>query len=89
MGEDLSDWSSWGKRTTEPSEGYVPRSIPELVDEHDNDYDSNLIQGGDAFAQDAYLVDTVAQGGGNCGWTDSEGYVAARVLQAIRGGERL
>ena len=89
MGEDPSDWSSWGKRTTEPSEGYVPRSIPEPVDEHDNDYDPHLIQGGDAFAQGAYPVNTVGQGGGNRGWTDSEGYVAARVLQAIHGEERL
>jgi hypothetical protein len=43
MGEDPSDWSSWGKRATEPSERYVPRNIPEVVDEHSNDYDPHLI----------------------------------------------
>lgn len=30
-----------------PSEGYVSRSIPEPVDEHDNDYNPHLIQGGE------------------------------------------
>jgi hypothetical protein len=88
MGEDPSDWSSWGKGATEPSERYVPRNIPEPADDQNNDYDPYLTQGGDAFAQD-YLVNTVAQGRENCAWTDSEGWMAARVLQAIRGGERL
>lgn len=40
---------------------------------------------GAAFQQDAYLVNTVAQDGG----TDSEGYMAALVLRAIRDGECL
>ena len=49
MGEDPSDWSSWGNRVTEPSEKYVSRNILEPVDEQNNGYDSHLIQGGDAF----------------------------------------
>jgi hypothetical protein len=71
IGEDLSDWSSWGKRATEPLERYILQNILEPADKQNNNYDSYLIQGRDAFAQD-YLVDTVAQGRGNCTWTDSK-----------------
>jgi hypothetical protein len=88
MGEDPSYWSSWGTRATGPLERYVPRSRPEPVDEYDNDHDPHLIQGGAAFPQNAYFVNTVAQDGGNGACTDSEGYMAARMLQAIREGER-
>jgi serine/threonine protein kinase len=89
MGQEPSDWSSWDNQATETLERYIPRSIPEPVDEHNNNYDPHLIQAREAFVQDAYLVDNVAQGGEYRAWTDSEGYVAARVLQAIREGERL
>jgi len=87
MGENSSDWSSWDKRTTDPSE-YIPQNIPGPVDEHTNDYNPYLLQGSDAFTQ-GYVVDTVAQGRGNGAWTDSEGNVAARLLCAMREGQPL
>ena len=65
MGEDQSDWNSWGSGTIGPSVRYLPRSVPESVDE----YDPHLIQGGDTFRQDAYFVNTVAQDGRNRGWS--------------------
>jgi hypothetical protein len=88
MRQEPSDWSSWGNQATETSERYVTRSIPETVDEPNNNYEPHLIQARDSFVQGAYLVNNVAQGGEYRAWTDSDGYVAARVLQAIREGER-
>ena len=41
------------------------------------------------FMQDACLTNTVAQDWGIGAWADSGGYMAARVLQAIRKGEYL
>jgi hypothetical protein len=84
-----SCWSSWGNQATETLERYGPRSIPEPVDEQNNNYDPHLIQAREASVQDAYVVDNAAQVEEYRAWTDSEGYVAARVLQAIREGERL
>jgi hypothetical protein len=85
--EDPSELSSWENWATEPSVEYIPRSIPEPVYEQNGYYDPHY--GGGAVAQDAYVVDTAAQGGGGGAWVNSDDYMAARLLYAIHEGERL
>jgi len=85
LGQDLSDWSNWSSWTTER---YTPGSVPEHVDEQNNNYDPHLIRWGDAIAQDANLVDTMPQGGEQGqiierARIDSEEYMTARLLYAI------
>jgi hypothetical protein len=74
--------SSWENRATEPSVEYVPRSILAPVDEQNGYYDP-------AVAQDAYVVNTRAQGGVEGAWVNSDDYTAARLLCAIHEDEGL
>lgn len=74
MGQESSNWSSWGDPTTEPLEALVPRSIP--------DYGSYQV--GNASAQDAYGTDPIARGEVDEASTDSQGHIAVRLLQGMR-----
>jgi hypothetical protein len=102
--EDPSGLSSWEDWQTEPSVEYVPRSIPEPVYEQNGYYDPHYggsavvqdayevdtgAQGGGASAENAYVVNTAAQGGERGPWVNSDDYMAAHLLYAIREGERL
>ena len=56
----MSSWENW---VTEPSVEYVSRSMPEPMEDQNSYNYPYYIQGGGAFAQEIYVVDTGAQEG--------------------------
>ena len=73
MGQESSNWKSWGKSTTDSSEVHV---------QHNMQYD-HPSQIGDASAQAAYC-NIAAIGEGEAAPLDSEGHMAARLLHGMR-----
>ena len=51
--------------------------------EQNGNNDPYYIQGGNAFAQETYVVDTGAQGGEEGAWMNNKDYAAVRALYAI------
>jgi hypothetical protein len=85
--EDPSSMSSWENWTREPPVEYVPRSLPEPVYVQNDYYDPRLMRGGVTFAQNVYVHPT-AQNGEAVASVNSDDYMAARLLYAIREDER-
>ncbi|KAH9212571.1 kinase-like domain-containing protein [Leptodontidium sp. 2 PMI_412] len=88
MGQESSDLESWD-RWSAASGGDVPRTTPEPVYEQNEYHNPPLGSEDNTFTQSTYHINTGGQGGRNWGQnievaqTDSEGYLAARLLYQI------
>jgi len=71
------------------TQGYYDPHYSEGVVDQDTYVVGTKAQVEDAFTQDAYVVDIVAQDGEEGAWVNSNDCLAAHLLYAIYEGERL